>query len=87
MGLLGIDIGTLAFFTFSFFAGGYITLQAVFWSKKETMRHRVIKGVVGIVYAVVTVLAFMQLEGEVQSPYVGTSQATAGEQSQSKTTY
>ena len=64
-----VEIGTLAFFTFSFVAGVFIVLQAVFWAAKETMVHRVVQGVVGMVYAMITVLAFMQLEG-VKSPYV-----------------
>ena len=69
--IFGVEIGTLAFFTFSFAAGVFIALQAVFWSAKETTTHRAVKGVVGVAYAVITVLAFMQLEG-VESPYVDT---------------
>ncbi len=75
MTLFGIEIGTLAFFTFSFIAGVVITLQSVFGSKKETMKHRAVKGVVGAVYAVIAVAAFMQLEG-VKSPYVDTGAAS-----------
>ncbi len=78
MDLSGIEIGTLAFFTFSFIAGVVIALQAVFGSKKETMKHRTVKGVVGAAYAVIAAAAFMQLEG-VKSPYVDTG---AGGQTQ-----
>ena len=72
---LDLEIGTLSFFAFSFLAGVVILLQAILGSKKETMRHRIIKATVGAAYAVITVLAFMQLEG-VKSPYVDAGQQT-----------
>ncbi len=81
MTLFDIGVGTLAFFTFSFIAGVFIALQAIFGSKKDTMRYRAVKGVVGAAYAVITVLAFLQLEG-VKSPYVDIGEVEAGEQTQ-----
>lgn len=71
MALFGIDIGTLAFFAFSFLAGVVIASQAVFGSREETTKHRAVKGAVGAAYAIIAAAAFMQLEG-VHSPYVDT---------------
>lgn len=71
LGLEGLETGTLAFFAFSFLAGMFIALRAVLGSRKETTLHRVVTGFVGAAYAVITVLAFMQIE-RVKSPYVGT---------------
>ncbi len=70
---LDLEIGTLAFFAFSFLAGIFIALQAILGSKKETMTHRIVKTIVGVAYATITVLAFIQLEG-VKSPYVDAGQ-------------
>ena len=71
-----LEIGTLSFFAFSFLAGIFIMLQAILGSKKETTRRRVIQTIVGLTYATITVLAFMQLEG-VKSPYVDTGQSVS----------
>lgn len=81
MTLFGIEIGTLAFFAFSFCAGVFIFLQAMFWSYKDTVTHRTIKGIAGVAYAVITVLAFLQLEG-VESPYVDTGEGAPVTQQQ-----
>ena len=81
-----LEIGTLAFFVFSFCAGVFILLQAIFWSAKDTGTHRTVKGVIGVVYAVITVLAFFQLEGGVKSPYVDIGKGAAPTQ-QFETTY
>ena len=59
--VFGIDIGTLSFFVFSFIAGVFIFLQVIFGCKKETNLHRVIRGAIGLAYAIVTVYAFMNL--------------------------
>ena len=67
--VFGLEIGTVAFFTFSFVVGIVVALQALFRSRQETVVHRVVKGFIGAAYAAITVLAFLQLEG-VQSPYV-----------------
>ena len=59
--VFGIDIGTLSFFVFSFAAGAFIFLQVIFACKKETATHRIIRGAVGLAYAIITVSAFMNL--------------------------
>ena len=59
--VFGIDIGTLSFFVFSFVAGVFIFLQVIFGCKKETNIHRVVRGAIGLAYAIVTVFAFMNL--------------------------
>ncbi len=50
--ILSLEIGTLAFFSFSFIAGIFIVSHAIFRSKKDTVLHRAVKGAVGAVYAV-----------------------------------
>ncbi len=90
--ILSLEIGTLAFFAFSFIAGIFIMSHAIFRSKKDTVLHRAVKGGVGAVYAVITVLAFLQLEGvqspyvDVQSPYVDTGEVETGVQEQATDT-
>ena len=58
---LQLEIGTLLFFAFSFLTGLVLTFQAVCFCSKETVKYRVIQGFVGIVYAVITVIAFTQI--------------------------
>lgn len=69
MTVWGLDIGTFSFFVFSFAVGLFVALQAAFGCREETRTHRIVRGLLGAAYVVVTVVAFMQLEG-VESPYV-----------------
>ena len=57
-----IDIGTLSFFIFSFLVGVVALFQSIFGCAKETKKHRIVRGTIGAVYAVITVIAFTQLE-------------------------
>ena len=59
--VFGIDIGTLSCFVFSFISGVFIFLQVIFGCKKETNTHRIIRGAIGLSYAIITVFAFMNL--------------------------
>ena len=56
------QIGMLAFFVFSFLAGVYIFATAIWGCKGETRNFRIMRGALGLVYAVITVIAFQYLE-------------------------
>ncbi len=60
--IFDLDIGTLAFFVFSFLVGIIVAIQAIFFSRKETKMHRLVRGVVGVAYLVITTAAFQQLQ-------------------------
>lgn len=67
--IFGYQIGMLSFFVFSLLAGVFIFLNAIFGCKDETTKVRIARGVIGAVYAGITVLAFRQIE-IVDSPYL-----------------
>ena len=60
--IFGYPIGMLAFFIFSFLAGIFIFLNAIFGCKDETNKVRMARGVLGFLYTIITIFAFQQLE-------------------------
>lgn len=68
MSLFGYEIGTFAFFVFSFVAAAFIFLQAIFGCREETSIHRTVRGSLGLIYFAVTTAAFLQIE-VIGSPY------------------
>ena len=67
--VFGYEIGTFSFFVFSILAGVVIALQAAFGCKDETTMHRVVRGLAGVAYTTIAIIAFTQLKG-VESPYI-----------------
>ena len=67
--VFGYEIGMFSFFVFSILAGVVIALQAAFGCKDETVNHRIVRGLAGVAYTAVAIVAFTQLEG-VESPYI-----------------
>ncbi|MGU9977609.1 MAG: hypothetical protein ACNYNY_02855 [Candidatus Oxydemutatoraceae bacterium WSBS_2016_MAG_OTU14] len=60
--ILELGIGTLLFFAFSLLVGIVLTFQAVCFCSKETKMHRIIQGMIGIAYTIITVIAFTQIQ-------------------------
>ena len=67
MEVLGYDIGTFTFFTFSFIAALIIFLPAIFGCKEETTMHRWVRGFLGLAYLAVAIVAFVELTGHLES--------------------